>query len=154
MPGALDPMHGEEIFNAPVAKVFAQVSDLDALAAMIPDLQSSEKVDARTLKCVVRPGFSFIRGTMKLNIVLTEVQADTTVKMEVKSSGIGLSMEIESTLELSPLDGKTILRWTTQVTSRTGLISLVGASLIQGAAEKTIKEGWEKLRSRVASRCI
>jgi carbon monoxide dehydrogenase subunit G len=153
MPGALDPMRGEEILNAPPAKVFAQVSDLDALAQMIPDLHSSEKVDARTLKCVVRPGFSFIRGTMKLTIALTDITPETSMKMLVKCSGIGLTMDIESMLELSPLENgaRTKLAWQTQVMNRTGLISLVGSSLIQGAAEKTIRDGWGKLKARVES---
>ena len=151
MSGALDPMQGEEIFNAPPAKVYAAVSDLDALIATVPDLQSSEKVDESTLKCVVRPGFSFIRGTMKLNIRLAETTPERFVHMSVKATGIGLTMDIEARLNLLPLDegARTKLQWQAQVTRRTGLIALVGASLIQGAAEKTLRDGWEKVRGKV-----
>ena len=150
MPAALDPMHGEEIFNAPRSKVYLALTDLDALKQNIPDLQSCEIINPQTMKCVVRPGFSFIRGTMKLTIHLAETTPDESIVMKVNASGIGLTMDIESRLYLTALDGsQTRLAWQTQVTNRTGLILLVGPSLIQGAAEKTIREGWQKLRGRV-----
>lgn len=150
MPGALDPMTGEELFKAARSKVFAALTDLDALKQSIPDLQSAEIIDPRTLKCVVRPGFAFIRGTMKLSIHLVKVLPDEEIVMKVNAAGIGLTMEIETNLRLEAIESlKTRLVWRTQVVNRTGLISLVGASLIQGAAEKTIRDGWTKLRERL-----
>jgi carbon monoxide dehydrogenase subunit G len=145
------PLKGKERFNAPPAKLYAELTNLDALAANIPDLQSSQKVDDRTLQCVVKPGFSFIRGTMKTRIHLAETTPDQRVVMKVSASGIGMGMEIESRLNILPEDGgaASTLDWEAAVVGRSGLLSLVGPSLIQGAAEKTIRDGWEKLRARV-----
>ena len=57
---------GTEQFAAEPEKLYALLTDLDAMAGTIPDLVSAERVELRTLKCVVRPGFSFLRGTMRL----------------------------------------------------------------------------------------
>jgi carbon monoxide dehydrogenase subunit G len=88
---------------------------------------------------------------MKMVIKVVEATPHERVGLQVNASGISLTMDIESLLDISPVDNgtKSKLNWKTQVTKRTGLISLVGASLIQGAAESVIKEGWEKLRARV-----
>ena len=151
MAGPMEPLKGEELFNAPPAKVFAALTDLDDLVRNIPDLQSHTKVDDRTLQCVVKPGFSFIRGTMKSRIQVAEAVAHERVRITVNASGIGMGMEIEARLRIEPADGgaKSKLIWEAQVMSRSGLVSAVPAGLIAGAADKTVKDGWEKLRARV-----
>src|SRR4051812_43830427 len=65
---------GEETFSVPPERLFAALTDLDQLTKIIPDLVSSERIDERTLKCVVRPGFSFLRGTLKLQISIIDRQ--------------------------------------------------------------------------------
>ena len=62
-----------------------------------------------------------------------------------------MGMDIEARLKIEPLDGgaKSKLIYEAQVMQRTGLVSAVPAGLIAGAAEKTIKDGWERLRARV-----
>src|SRR5690242_16525418 len=100
--------NGEEIIAAPPPRVYEVVTDLDGLPASIPDLVSSEKVDPNTLQCTVRPGFSFLRGTMKLKISLADAAPPESVTMKIDSAGIGVSMKITSKLKLEPhvLDGK------------------------------------------------
>ncbi len=59
MPPQVTEFGGQERFRASPEKLFALVTDLDAMAATIPDLVSAEKVDAGTMKCVVRQAFRF-----------------------------------------------------------------------------------------------
>ncbi len=73
MPPAPLTFGGEESFAAPPERLFGLLTDLDGLADTIPDLVSSHRVDDRTLECVVRPGFSFLRGTMRVTIRLGEL---------------------------------------------------------------------------------
>jgi carbon monoxide dehydrogenase subunit G len=148
---AIEPMLGQEKFAAAPQKVYSALTDLDAMAATIPDLESSQKIDDRTLECVVKPGFSFIRGKLKCTIRLAELDPGKALTMQIASSGIGMAMDVVSKLRLEPADGgaATTLNWSAEVTRRSGLIALVGKSLIQAAAEKTIKDGWEKLRARL-----
>jgi carbon monoxide dehydrogenase subunit G len=142
---------GQEVFEAPVDRVYRELTDLNALAQTIPDAESCTCIDPTTLHAVVRPGFSFIRGKLKLAIKLAEQISGQFVKHTIEGSGIGLGMQAEADLRLEDMgDNRTRLHWTARVNKRSGLISMVGAGLIQGAMDKTIKDGWEKLRERLA----
>ena len=87
---------GEETARRAAGAGFRPLTDLDQLAATIPDLVSAEKTDDRTLQCVVRPGFSFLRGTLRVTIVLGEIQRPDSATMHVAAKGIGTQIGIES----------------------------------------------------------
>src|SRR6185437_14433388 len=74
---------GEERFAAAPERLFAVVTDLETLSENIPNLVSAERTDERTLKCVVRPGFSFLRGTLKLTISLADLEPPTAAAMTI-----------------------------------------------------------------------
>jgi carbon monoxide dehydrogenase subunit G len=151
MAGPMEPIRGEETFNASPQKLFAALTSLDELSRNIPDLQTATKVDDRTLQCTVRPGFSFVRGTLKSTIRVVEATPNEAVKIGLSASGIGMGMEIEARLQIQPLEGggKSKLVYEAQVMQRSGLVSAVPAGVITGAAEKTIKDGWERVRRHV-----
>ena len=88
MPAAVT-FGGNEIFSAPPEQVFAALTDLDRLPRLIPELVSAEKIDDRTLNCVVRPGFSFLRGTLRMTITIIDMNAPKTASMKVSAAGIG-----------------------------------------------------------------
>lgn len=144
--GKMDPFGGQEVFNAAPDKVFAFLTNVDEMAKTIPDLVSAEKVDDRTLKCVVKPGFSFLRSTMRLTVTMEPDAAAKTAVMRVKADGLGVGMQTESHLKVTGTGAESKVDWTAQVTEMRGLISLVGSSLIKGAAEKTVKDGFAALR--------
>ena len=143
---------GEEIIPAPPDRVYAVVTDLDSLPASIPDLVSSEKLDAQTLQCTVRPGFSFLRGTMKLKISLADAVPPDSVTMKIDSAGIGVSMKIASRLKLQPhvLDGRpaTKLAWQAEVTDLKGLVATVSPGLVRTAADQVVRHGWRQLHEK------
>jgi len=143
---------GEERFDAPPEKVFGLLTDLDAMAGTIPDLVSSERVDARTLKCVVRPGFSFLRGTMKLTIGLGETTPPSDATMNVTAQGIGVGMDIVSQLKVAPDGAGSLLTWTANVENLKGLISAVSPSLIKAAADQVIRHAWGEVRKALGDR--
>ncbi len=140
---------GEETFAAPPEKLYGLLTDLDAMAATIPDLESSEKVDDNTLKCVVRPGFSFLRGKMKLSISLGETNPPEHAGMNVTASGIGVGMDVVSQLDISPEGAGSRLTWSARVDNRKGLISAVSPTLIKGAADQVIRHAWQQVRKQL-----
>jgi carbon monoxide dehydrogenase subunit G len=140
---------GEEKFAASPEKLFGLLTNLDAMAATIPDLVSSERVDDRTLKCVVRPGFSFLRGTMKLTIALGETTPPSQATMNVASSGIGVSMDVASQLNIAAEGSGSRLDWSAQVLNRKGLISAVSPTLIKAAADQVIRHAWSQVRKQL-----
>lgn len=140
---------GEEHFQASPERLYAVLTDLDALAASIPDLVSSEKVDERTLKCVVRPGFSFLRGTMRLAISLDPSQPPERATMKVDAQSIGLSMSVASKLAVFAEPDGSRLEWTAGIESRKGLIAAVSPALIRAAADQVIRHAWTQVRQQL-----
>ncbi len=140
---------GEEHFTSPPSKVFNSLTDLDAIAGTIPDLVSSERVDAGTMKCVVRPGFSFLRGTLKMTMQLADVVADCSARMIVDAQGIGVTVRVESQLQVEPEGTGTKLLWNSRVTQLKGLIASVSPGLIRAAADQVIRSTWGKVRERL-----
>lgn len=144
-------LKGEEIFRAEQAEVFGIMSDVRVLARSIPNAENVQVEDDRTVTCVVRPGFSFIRGKLNARIEIVERIPNDKIVQKMTASGIGLSIETETTLVLLPeaAGGATRLIWRCNVAKRSGLIAMVPAGVIQGAAEKTIADGWVELRKHV-----
>ncbi len=141
--------HGEEIFAAPVDRVYAALTDLDALARTLPDAVSTERIDDRTLGAVVRPGFSFLRGTMKLRIALEDLQPSASAQMRIEAQGIGVAMTVVSQMLLSAEGESTRAAWQADVVQMKGLVATVSPGLVRAAADQVVRDGWKQLRARV-----
>lgn len=165
-----DPLEfgGEEQFAADAGRAFAVVTDLDVLGRAMPDVESSRRIDADTLACVVRPGFSFLRG--KLNVTIHRLAADAALaaRFRVESKAIGVQIVVETSLCIEPASGTTddvtgeaaggstaaseprsTLKWHAAVVERKGLVAAVSAALLRAAAEKVIHDTWQRLRAEV-----
>ena len=110
---------------------------------------SAEKVDDCTMKCVVRPGFSFLRGTMKLNLSLGEASPPERATMHVDAQGIGVAMKVVSQLSIAPREAGSQLDWTATIVERKGLIAAVSPSLIKAAADQVIRHAWQQVRAKL-----
>ncbi len=142
---------GSEMFSAPPEQVFAALTDLDRLPRLIPDLESAEKIDERTLKCVVRPGFSFLRGTLRMTITIVDLNAPRTASMKVSAAGIGAQIEVASSLDIAPTDSGTALSWSASVTELKGLVATISRPLISAAADQVIRKSWQRLRTELGA---
>jgi carbon monoxide dehydrogenase subunit G len=150
MASQLEPFSGEEVFQAPPERVFAALTNPETIAAAIPDKVSHERVDERTLKCVVSPGFAFIRANMKLTITVNEARPNTDVAFNIASQGIGASMQVDCVMRIAP-EGAAASRvgWEARVGKLGGLIAAVSPALIRGAADKVIRDGWAAMRKQI-----
>jgi carbon monoxide dehydrogenase subunit G len=139
---AIPPFAGEQHLPFPPERVFAALRELEAVARRMPDVASVERVDGHTLKLVVKPGFSFLRGTLRVTMSVEETAPGRSLVQTARSEGIGMSMTIRSEISLSSAEGGTAAAWRAEVTERKGLVAAVGASLIQAAANKVLADGW------------
>jgi carbon monoxide dehydrogenase subunit G len=137
---------GEEHFRVAPERLFQAVTDLDALAGTIPDIQSAERIDETTLKAVVRPGFSFLRGTLQTTIKLIQSDPPRSALLQIASQGIGAHITVESRLTIEPDADGSRLTWTATVTQLRGLVATVSRPLISAAATQVIAQGWQHLR--------
>jgi len=140
---------GEETLAAPVDRVFAALTDLDALARTLPDATSIERINERTLAAVVRPGFSFLRGTLKLRIALENLVPPTTAAMRIEAQGIGVAMTVVSQMRLEADGDATRAVWRAEVLQMKGLVATVSPGLVRAAADQVVRDGWKQLRERV-----
>jgi carbon monoxide dehydrogenase subunit G len=139
-----------ETFSAPPEQVFAALTNLDRLPRIIPELESVEKIDDRTLKCVVRPGFSFLRGTLRMTITIVDIDPPHRAAMQVSAAGIGAQIEVASSLEISPANSGSVLTWSASVTELKGLVATISRPLIAAAADQVIRKSWQRLRAELA----
>jgi len=137
---------GVEHFASSQERVFALLTDLDAMARAIPDLVSAEKVDEGTMKCVVRPGFSFLRGTMRLTIALGECRPPAQAAMTVEAQGIGVAMRVVSQLLIRSEGQGSLLEWSARIDELKGLVAAVSPGLIKAAADQVIRHAWQHVR--------
>ncbi|HET6883255.1 MAG TPA: SRPBCC domain-containing protein [Pirellulales bacterium] len=140
---------GDESFATAPERLFATLTDLDTLAGTIPDLVSSERPDPQTLKCVVKPRFSFLRASLRLTISLTDVVPPHSALMHIAGQGIGASIEISSSLNIEPEGAGSRLHWAATIERTGGLMATVPAGLMKGAADQVIRQAWQQVRVRL-----
>jgi carbon monoxide dehydrogenase subunit G len=149
MPDPSAQFGGEEHFRATPERLFAQLTDLDAMTRTIPDLVSSERVDDHSMRCVVRPGFSFLRGTLKLAISLDELQPPESASMHIAAQGIGVSMRVGSKLRIAAADSGSTLAWEARIEEIKGLAAALSPGLIKAAADQVIRHAWVQVRGQL-----
>jgi carbon monoxide dehydrogenase subunit G len=151
MPRPLPEFGGEESFAAKPAQLYALLTDLDAIGETIPDRVSSQRSADGGLECVVRPGFAFLRGTLKLKMTLDELAPPSAATMRVQGNGIGVDVQIVSTMRIAPHDDGSRLAWTAQIVALKGLVATVSSGLIAAAADQVMRQGWRRIRERLES---
>lgn len=115
----------------------------------VPDLVSAERVDDSSMRAVVRPGFSFLRGTLKLLISLSDTQPSSAAAMTVAAQGIGVSMRIISHLQIAADGTGSKLTWDAHLAEVKGLAAALSPSLIKAAADQVIRHAWTQVRTQL-----
>jgi carbon monoxide dehydrogenase subunit G len=141
---------GIEHFDAPVETVFDQLTNLEFTAKTLPGLERVEKLDSTHLECRIKPGFSFLTGSMQMVFDVLESHRPSSARMRVKGKGIGASVVIETSIQLSPEGAGTKLEWSSEVTELGGLIKALSHALIEGAAKRIVSDSWITFRKHLA----
>ena len=150
----MQPFEGERTFSLPPEQLWPKLRDAAFLAACIPDASPHEGATRDRAVCTVRPGFSFMRGSIDVTIDVIEGVEPKTVRYSQKSKGIGTTSQVETSLTLEPHDGGTKVKWRSEVKNLGGLLKMVPAGLIRGAASKVIEDGWTGVAERLKTLTI
>jgi carbon monoxide dehydrogenase subunit G len=143
---------GIEHFDAPVETVYDQITNLEFTAKTLPGLERVDQLDPKHLECRVKPGFSFLTGSMQMVFDVLETNRPSSARMRVKGKGIGASVVIETSIRLSAEGAGTRLEWSSEVTELGGLIKALSHALIEGAAKKIVSDSWATFRKHLAPR--
>jgi carbon monoxide dehydrogenase subunit G len=141
---------GDRDFRQAPEELFARLTDARFLAQCIPDVESVTEQEADRAALVLRPGFSFVRGTLEVTLRVVEAVAPTSARLLLTSKGIGTSSEVEATLALAPHGTGTRVHWTAEVKSLGGLLKMVPSGLVRGAAEKVVGDAWNAVEAKLA----
>ncbi len=133
---------GERIFALPPVQLWPKLRDAAFLATCVPEGSPHEGATRDRAGCTVRPGFTFMRGSLDVIIEVLSGEEPTTLRYSQKSKGIGSSSEVETTLTLVAHETGTKVQWRSEVKVLGGLLKMVPAGLIRGAAQRVIEDGW------------
>ncbi len=146
-------MHFEGTFKVKASKesVFKFLSDPKRISACMPDLQSLEVVSPDDFTAVIRAGISFIKGDFKMHFTTAEKRPPEHSKLLAHGSGMGSTIDLETTMDLEESNGSTTMKWNAEVKVG-GRIASVGQRLLSGQAEKTIKQLFGCLQGQLEKR--
>src|SRR5262245_8857319 len=129
---------GTEDLPRPQSEVWQQLNDAGCLAEFIPDRDSVKSATADEVVCIVRPGFSFGRGTLEMTIRVLERTPESEARVNFHSKGVGATSDVEVRFRLEPLAEGCRVHWIAEVKQLTGLLKLVPQGLVRGAAQKIV----------------
>ncbi len=140
---------GTFIVKAPKEKVFQLVLDPNQISQCMPDLQKLEVKSPDDFIAIVKAGVSFIRGDFNLHFTVVERNAPTHAKLAAHGTGIGSTIDMETWMDFSDVEGGgTEMKWRADAKVG-GRIASVGQRLISGQAEKIIKQLFTCLESKL-----
>jgi uncharacterized protein len=141
---------GEKDFSRPPAELWAKLSDARFLVQCIPDVESVAEVEADHARLVLRPGFSFVRGTLETTLYVVDAVAPQTARYTIGNKGIGSSADVVATIALTPQGTGTRVQWTAEIKTLGGLLKMVPSGLIRGAAQKVVQDTWNAVEAKLA----
>jgi carbon monoxide dehydrogenase subunit G len=142
---------GEKDFPQSPAEVWEKLSDARFLVQCIPDVESVADVQPDRAKMVLRPGFSFVRGTLEATLQIVDTVPPTAARYTIANKGIGSSADVEATIALAPQGTGTRVQWTAEVKTLGGLLKMVPSGLIRGAAQKVVHDTWNAVEAKLSA---
>jgi len=143
-------LSGVERFTQSAAEVWRRLSDLSFLAGAIPGLSSLSSTSEDHVTCKVKPGLSFLTGSLSTTIDVRE-RSEPCLVLGIRSKGIGSMAAVTTTFEVGEAGEGAGVTWTATVDELGGLLKPVGAGLIEASAGRVIASAWEGFRTRLAA---
>ena len=140
---------GQEKFLQSPIKIWEHLVNIEILARCIPGLEKIENTEPQKLSFHVRPGLSFLQGTLKCTLEIVDEQAPWRLRLLVHSKGIGSSAKVVIPLELSTSEAGTRLAWTVEIQELGGLLKPLGKSLVTSAAKKVFEDTWKAFHAAI-----
>jgi carbon monoxide dehydrogenase subunit G len=152
-PTSLIHLDGMELFVQPCEHLWERLTDLSFVVRCMPDLDKVVLTEPNRIVFRVKPGFSFIRGTLEITLALIDARRPDRARMRIGSKGVGSGVKMEASFLLADAEtsatGQTCLAWSAEVLELQGLLKPVGKSLIAAAARQVIAAAFARLRTEL-----
>lgn len=133
-------IEGTYDFKMPMPDLWLKLTDMPFLVKSIPDVATVKDVNSQSASLVVKPGFSFVRGELNLNLEKIDENPPAMARMRAKTKGIGTSSEVEAAFCLEKTAGGTRVHWAADVKELGGLLKAVPQGLVQAAAQRIVTD--------------
>lgn len=146
-------MHFEGVFEvkAPKERVFGILMNPNEISQCMPDLQKLDVKSPDDFIVVVRAGVSFIKGDFTLHFNIVEKSAPTHAKLTAHGTGIGSSVDMETTMDISDAQaGGSSMKWVADAKVG-GRVASLGQRMLESQAEKIIRQLFECLQHKLES---
>jgi hypothetical protein len=151
--GVKERLHFEGVFDvkAPKEKVFEILMEPKETSQCMPDLQKLEIRSPDDFVAIVRAGVGFIKGDFRLHFSMVEKNTPTHAKLTARGTGIGSTVDMEAVMDLSDTqDHGTSMKWTADAKVG-GRVASLGQRLLDGQAEKIIRQLFGCLQKKLES---
>lgn len=140
---------GKENFPCSQEQLWSKLSCPRFLCDCFPGVESVEQLDDRSATFRVRPGFSFLRGTLEVHLEIVDTQPQTQASARVRVRGIGSSAQATIRLEFTTTDGAARVTWSVEAGEMGGLLAAISPGLIQAAAQRVARDTWAGVHTRL-----
>jgi carbon monoxide dehydrogenase subunit G len=134
----------------PAPEVWGKLRDARFLVQCIPGVESVAESGPDRAVCTLRPGFSFVRGTLELSLQVVEGEPGKTARLQLQTKGIGTTSTVEAGYTVVSREGGSHLDWTIDVKELGGLLKAVPQGLVKAAAQKVISDAWAAVEAKLA----
>lgn len=142
---------GDQVLPQPPTEVWTHLTDARFLVGCIPGVEAISEIGPDTAVCNLRPGFSFVRGTLELSLrILPEVPGQLA-RVQLSTKGIGTTSAVETTMNFQPHEQGTQIHWTASIKELGGLLKAVPQGLLKAAAQKVIADAWATVSAKLGT---
>lgn len=136
---------GHESFPLGRNQLWRLLIDTAILSRCIPHVYAVDEITDDSIHCRVKPGLSFLSGSVKLHFHFQPEIDQEKVVVTVIARPIGGSLTTQVELLLDDLRGGSQIRWSAEIIERGGLLRPISTSLLQIAAQRIIEQLWQNL---------
>jgi carbon monoxide dehydrogenase subunit G len=142
-------LEGDKDFSLAQSSLYAKLSDAQWLASCVPGMVSIKDTSSETATVVLKPGFSFVRGTLEVTLHRLDTTPETALRYEILGKGIGSSSTVVAALGLAALESGTRVHWVADIVNLGGLLKAIPQGLVKASAERVILDTWAAIDGKL-----
>jgi len=141
--------NGQERIAASKDAVWSFINDPAKIASCLPDVQSTQVIDAHTFNATVGVALGPVRGKFQFKIALEPDAGGSHMDMKISGGGLGSVVDLVAGADLSTDGDTTILDWKGTASLR-GPIATIGGRVVDAQSKKVIETTFENVRKQLS----
>ena len=129
---------------------WTKLCDAGFLGRCIPNAESVIQSGPNKIQIKLRPGVSFVRGTLDVTIQIEKGEPGKSVRYSIHSRAIGSTSDAAATVRLEPAPVGTEVQWIVVIKTLGGLLKAVPQGLIKASAQKVITDIWSAVERQLS----